>query len=107
LTTPSLQVSSKIADYFGVALDELVGMNTDKSHITVLRFRQAQKRLGPKEFEKAWIVGKKVWDLIRIDDDAARNENIQLINAIVNLLNEIRNGGRKKPVDVPSLFKIH
>ena len=88
MTIPSFLIAYKIADFFGVALEELLTNNIDKAHVTVIRFKKAEKKLGSAEFNKIWHIGKKIWDLLSNDDKSIRKKNVQHIESIADLLNE-------------------
>jgi transcriptional regulator with XRE-family HTH domain len=93
LTMPNLFVVQKIASYIGVSLDDLTVMNVDASHVTVIRLKQAEKRLAPKNVRKLRLSGK-VWELVSINDNEKPKES-----AIANLLHDMRTSRHKKPVD--------
>jgi len=101
LVMPNLSVAHKIADFFGVSLDELVGRDGHKGHITLVRFKHAEERLGPREFEKAWLLGKKVFELVSTDDHAIRKKNMKIIDTITNLLDETDTGRDQKRAGAP------
>jgi transcriptional regulator with XRE-family HTH domain len=101
LVRPNLSVAHKIADFFGVSLDELAGRDGDKGHITLIRSKHAKERLGPEEFEKAWLLGKKVFELVSTDDHSMRKKYMKIIDTITNLLDETDKGRDKKSTGSP------
>jgi transcriptional regulator with XRE-family HTH domain len=98
LTMPNLFVVQKVASYFGVSLDDVTVMNVDASHVTVIRLKQAEKRLAPKNVRKLGLSGK-VWELVSINDNEKPKESTQIIDAIANLLHDMRTNRHKKPAD--------
>jgi hypothetical protein len=73
-------------------------MNVDASHVTVIRLKQAEKRLAPKNVRKLGLSGK-VWELVSISDNEKTKESTQIIDAIANLLHDMRTSRHKKPAD--------
>ncbi len=96
LTAPSLFVGHKIAEFFGVSLDELVGEKVDKSHVSLLRLKHTEAKMDSEEFAEVWLIARKVWDLISADDHGIRKENMRIIDAVANLLHNLESQGQKE-----------